>query len=791
MSAVVISRLWLILVASAACVRSHATECGDYLCPESSRCVTYTPTGNAFCATDEDTACLDQPDGTLCDGDKGTCYGGACFPVGCGNGVIDDPVYAHPEQCDDGNRRSHDGCSSTCTNEVATWTVEAPGAIPGLATHAMAYDSGRDTFVVFGGDRGGIQGETWLRVAGQWQFVRPADGAPSQRKNHAMTYDGARQRVVLFGGLLGNGTSSDETWDWDGARWTPRTPANRPPPREGHAMAFDPIRGVVVLFGGADPAAQPLADTWTWDGNDWTEVTGSAPPAMTEHAMVFDPVRGELIVVGESGGQVETWRFDGAAWSRAASGGPPHATSITLAYDPVTRTVLWTGDTGGALVQWEWTGAQWRTQPVSALPTVTSDAAAATGVAGPFVFGGFATNGVVQAAHEWDGTAWRSPKPTIAPASRQGMAVAIDSRRGSLQIIGDDTATSSTAKEVWELAAGRWQLVSSAYPLLDSIPALAVYDDARRATVVVRFTQSASWDGVSWVTDSIPAPSLRTPQLAYIPGAGDVLVAGLPTGIQPPITAYVRGASGAWVPSGAGPDWRSDHTIGYDPVANTLMLFGGTAGSFNFATLLLNDTWSWNPTTRVWSELSPLRQPLPRASASLPWDGARKRLVLVGGNATGGISPRDIWEWDRTRATWQSIIVAGTPPEPILSAAIPLRAVSAPDGDGVVVLRDLSFGEINTLALFRLRWDGPGPLEGCRGTLDLDHDGLAGCDDPDCAVACAIAATTCGNGACDATESSVSCPGDCPRHDWCGDFTCAAGETPETCPGDCGMPSSP
>ena len=44
---------------------------------------------------------------------------------------------------------------------------------------------------------------------------------------------------------------------------------------------------------------------------------------------------------------------------------------------------------------------------------------------------------------------------------------------------------------------------------------------------------------------------------------------------------------------------------------------------------------------------------------------------------------------------------------------------------------------------------------------------------------------TCGNGACDATESAATCPADCGGGATCGNGTCEAGES-VTCSQDCG-----
>src|ERR1035438_8065688 len=54
--------------------------------------------------------------------------------------------------------------------------------------------------------------------------------------------------------------------------WTRQIPQNFPPERSGHAMAYDSVNGQVVLFGGSNGgSADVLNDTWVWDGANWTQ----------------------------------------------------------------------------------------------------------------------------------------------------------------------------------------------------------------------------------------------------------------------------------------------------------------------------------------------------------------------------------------------------------------------------------------------------------------------------------------------------------------------------------------
>jgi hypothetical protein len=106
--------------------------------------------------------------------------------------------------------------------------------------------------------------------------------------------------AVLFGGRIG-GTVSNDTWEYDGAQWSPRMPLASPPGRRAAAMTFDSSRRVTVLFGGYTSTAV-LDDTWLWDGNQWTPSASRGPAGRRSAAIAFDPSRGTTILFGGANG---------------------------------------------------------------------------------------------------------------------------------------------------------------------------------------------------------------------------------------------------------------------------------------------------------------------------------------------------------------------------------------------------------------------------------------------------------------------------------------------------------
>ena len=74
-----------------------------------------------------------------------------------------------------------------------------------------------------------------------------------------------------------------------------------------------------------------------------------------------------------------------------------------------------------------------------------------------------------------------------------------------------------------------------------------------------------------------------------------------------------------------------------------------------------------------------------------------------------------------------------------------------------------------------------------------DNQGLCGngaCDAGETSASCpqdCATSSPCGNGTCDAGETSASCPQDCATSSTCGNGTCDVGETSASCPQDCSV----
>jgi hypothetical protein len=216
-----------------------------------------------------------------------------------------------------------------------TWTqnsaVQSP---PRREQAAVATLDG--SVVLFGGLFTNF-GDTWLWNGTGWSDAS-SDQSPPDRSSAAMaTLDG---KVLLFGGDIlafagGTGGAAgpvNDTWEWNGSKWTELSPATSPSPRERAAIAE--LDGKLVLFGGRYEGAsgewEYLNDTWTWDGSSWTQLAPpTSPPARASG--VAGSVGETMVLFGGFGPGVaslgDTWTFDGSTWREVVGPGPDQTES--------------------------------------------------------------------------------------------------------------------------------------------------------------------------------------------------------------------------------------------------------------------------------------------------------------------------------------------------------------------------------------------------------------------------------------------------------------------------------
>ncbi len=174
---------------------------------------------------------------------------------------------------------------------------------------------------------------------------------PGGAARHVMTHHSGTGKSYLYGGM-----NTNDTWEWDGCRWTLLSPPNSPsyafcanPPytsrREGMAATYDSNRGVTSIYGGCIQCPGVICantdEIWEFDGTTWTQVViPMGPGARIHHRWAYDPVAQVTVMFGGFGAPADTWIYDGVAgtWTLVPPsplGGPRPTELHSMAYSPI------------------------------------------------------------------------------------------------------------------------------------------------------------------------------------------------------------------------------------------------------------------------------------------------------------------------------------------------------------------------------------------------------------------------------------------------------------------------
>jgi hypothetical protein len=308
----------------------------------------------------------------------------------------------------------------------ASQTKTGPGPRAGAT---MVYDAESHGVVLFGGAHTEPQpdgtnpsvstADTWVWDGRSWRQLQVP--GPNARNSGMAAYDSLRHVIVLFGGAgpsgSGAGALLNDTWIWDGARWTEMHPIHVPAGRIRAAFAFDALRGVATMFGGeGDPTT--YTETWTWNGTDWNLLSPITSPTTRHFAsMAYDAERGQTVLFGGSMPGVrlnDTWIWDGTNWTRDPSPAPGASGFTYMTYDTAVKEVVAYVYFGldpypPAEYTISWDGTRWTDRSNASDPSPRSDAAIAYNEAGGQVvlYGGrFDQPQPFAETWLWDGSTW-------------------------------------------------------------------------------------------------------------------------------------------------------------------------------------------------------------------------------------------------------------------------------------------------------------------------------------------------------------------------------------------------
>jgi N-acetylneuraminic acid mutarotase len=565
-----------------------------------------------------------------------------------------------------------------------TWTQMDPAvAPPATDWHQMAYHSGQDKVVLFGGHVSGHtsdwhnHNETWTYDLNTdtWTNMAPAS-APPALCAQTMAYDSESDLIVLFGGSgddwYSNNHMYSDTWTYDltSNTWTNVTTSIHPSPRSWPAMAYDVESDLMVLFGGweIEPITEDwvvLNDTWTYDANTntWAEIVIPDGPDSL----------GDLVYDSESDRMV----FFGGALSLSEL--VEDLVSETWSYD--TNTETW--ELMDPIVE----------PPVRSRVQATYDSESDV----MLLFGGVIDGGwpTEEVRHDcwaydlnknlWDNVDWNwqemtpafSPDPVVWPA------MTYDSESDLVVLFGGGTEESyqSTGyygdNETWtyDYNTNTWTNMSPTSGPSMRVLANMVYDE--ESDIIILFG-GGRFDGVwevygdTWAYDvntntwanmsPAVAPSNRWAYQMTYDSKADLIVmySGIgPGGDNIDETWTYDYNSNTWTlkSPAVSPEERNAAAFAYDEDLELCVLFGGYIMSYPYE---LDDTWVYNTTADTWTEMSPSSHPSRRSELRAVYDANAEGIIIFGGWAYTE-KYDETWTYNYTENSWIRLDTGNAP----------------------------------------------------------------------------------------------------------------------------------
>jgi hypothetical protein len=319
------------------------------------------------------------------------------------------------------------GCGrsgSAAPSSSATPSPKAYATPPARIYAAMAYDLRTHELVMYGGftalsQAGGLN-DTWAWDGKGWTQFHPQTVPAIQ--NPSMAYDAPNHELLLVGSEVNGQQRRNSLWAWKGGDWvhqfdwtSPDCGKSCPPsatlPFAAGALTYDSARGRMLMLTGGP--AGPANETWTWDGAKWSKIPTPHGPTLTSCCVSPDGATGRLLALGyyfNWGGINRLWVFDGADWTLTSTSTPTG--NVTMVDDPSTDRPLLvrSSDVDGnpSPGTWSWTGNAWQRLDVTPPPTLTGSSLGYD-VADKEVilFGGRDAYGnAVSDSWVWNGRAW-------------------------------------------------------------------------------------------------------------------------------------------------------------------------------------------------------------------------------------------------------------------------------------------------------------------------------------------------------------------------------------------------
>lgn len=323
-------------------------------------------------------------------------------------------------------------------------------------------------------------GKTWKPWVKD-KFTRKTNNSAqlTVRNAHALAFDEKRNRVVLFGGADSEKVLND-TWEYDGKKWSQIITGESPSPRTFPAMIYDSARQKILLFGGNRVLFgkdkndyEFLNDFWEFDGKTWRKIAVPTPTGRAEISFVFDRQRQKAVLFGGyriENGEIkrlgDTWEWDGKSWKKISEGTPSARSGAAIAYDEkLKRVILFGGGirSGGADETWEWDGKRWQEiKSAKTEPRYNSTMVYNKSRQKIIRFGGWDGTKRVGETWEFDGKTWTKLE-IQSPDARNHAVMVYDAARKKIVLFGGHDGE-FVFGDTWQFDGANWEKLGFVKP---------------------------------------------------------------------------------------------------------------------------------------------------------------------------------------------------------------------------------------------------------------------------------------------------------------------------------------
>lgn len=267
------------------------------------------------------------------------------------------------------------------------------------------------------------------------------------------------------------------------------------------------------------------------------------------------------------------------------------------------------------------------------------------------------------------------------PAARWNHTLSADADTGRLVLFGGRDAAGAPFGDTWTFSpeANAWEVVQGAGPSPRFGQAVAV--DANNRTLYLFGGQADGatffndvWrfdlDDLTWaeVPTAEPRPAPRYGTSAVLDSDGQILIShGFTFEGRFDDTWSFDPASGVWTDLSPAPETRPLkrclHEAVWDAERSQMLLYGGC--SSGFGPCPQGDLWAFDPTTQTWTELTPPDGPAARSNPALVLDDVSGTTRLIAGLTEAGYAA-DAWALDQTSGApvWTEEIPGAAMPTP-------------------------------------------------------------------------------------------------------------------------------